>query len=270
MNWRDLLYFSKGERRALTLLAAFITAAWLFLLINEPSASSPDAGKPSERRPPVAYPAAKPARRSGPLSSDRPASTSSDFSELSAAGGEEPREPAYPSRQTESSGAAYSSRPANISRPAQSDRRAKPSAYPRIEKFPPGTVVELNTADTLTLKKVPGIGSAFARRIVKYRRLLGGFCSVGQLGEVYGIDEERYDRLSPWFRVDTVYLRPIRVNRLLTDTLPRHPYLSYRQLRAIRQQLRQKGKLSGWENLSLLEEFTEYDRERLRPYLTFE
>ena len=32
MNWRDLLYFSKGERRALALLLCLITISWILLL----------------------------------------------------------------------------------------------------------------------------------------------------------------------------------------------------------------------------------------------
>ena len=86
--------------------------------------------------------------------------------------------------------------------PTVAPRSAKPQqTWPRLprqnsykqasNKFPAGTVIELNQADTLTLKKIPGIGSTFARRIVGYRELLGGFYTVHQLAEVYGIDEER-------------------------------------------------------------------------------
>ncbi len=35
MNWRDLLYFSKGERRALTLLLCLIVASWIILLLTD-------------------------------------------------------------------------------------------------------------------------------------------------------------------------------------------------------------------------------------------
>lgn len=142
--------------------------------------------------------------------------------------------------------------------------------YTRTEKFPEGTLVELNTADTTTLKKVPGIGSTFARRIVKYRELLGGFYTVGQLAEVYGIDEERYAALAPWFITDTLYIRKLDINTLPAADLRRHPYLDYRQAKVIEQLRKQKSRLSGWENLQLIEEFTDMDRKRLRPYLSFQ
>lgn len=144
------------------------------------------------------------------------------------------------------------------------------SSYPVSVKYKAGTVVELNTADTLVLKRVPGIGSVFAWRIVKYRRLLGGFVSVGQLKEVYGIDESRYGKLEPWFRVDASRARCLQVNRLPADSLRRHPYLDYKQARILEELRRQNGRLTGWSDIELLEEFTAFDKERLSPYLSFE
>ena len=35
MNWRDFFYFSKGERRAFTLLLFLITLSWILLLLKE-------------------------------------------------------------------------------------------------------------------------------------------------------------------------------------------------------------------------------------------
>ena len=131
------------------------------------------------------------------------------------------------------------------------------------------SVIELNQADTLTLKKIPGIGSTFARRIVGYRELLGGFYTVEQLAEVYGIDEERYNALHTWFKVDTTCIQPLRVNQLSFKELLRHPYLNTSQVRQI-ERLRRKAPLQSWNDLILLEEFSAIDRQRLRPYLSYE
>ncbi len=62
--------------------------------------------------------------------------------------------------------------------------------------------VELNNADTAALKTVKGIGPVFARRIVKYRNLIGGFHRKEELLKVYGIDEERYAGIAPQVWVD--------------------------------------------------------------------
>jgi hypothetical protein len=149
-------------------------------------------------------------------------------------------------------------------------RQTRTASFTHTEKFRAGTVVELNTADTATLKKIPGIGSVFAGRIVKYRTLLGGFYSVAQLREVYGIDEERYLSLEGWFHADTSFIARLPVNYLPSDSLSKHPYITYRQARAIQQLCRRKGRLNGWESLRLLEEFTESDRERLSAYMSFQ
>lgn len=137
-------------------------------------------------------------------------------------------------------------------------------------KYPAGTVVELNAADTASLKRVPGIGSTFAHRIVGFRNLLGGFYCVGQLREVYGIDEQRYSSLEPWFRVDTAGITPLQVNHLSYGELVRHPYLSKAQARILCQLRMRKGRLNGWEELMLLQEFDEEARRKLAPYISFE
>lgn len=170
------------------------------------------------------------------------------------------QEPAKPAANT---------KPATFPQKKKDTRRKPYPAFPKTEKYPEGTIVELNTADTTTLKKIPGIGSSFSRRIVKYRNLLGGFYSVAQLREVYGIDEDFFQSLQKWFHADTTFIAHLPVNHLPADSLARHPYISYRQANTIYKLRKQKGTLAGWQNLQLLEEFTKEDRERLSHYIAF-
>ncbi|RHJ84883.1 helix-hairpin-helix domain-containing protein [Parabacteroides sp. AM08-6] len=248
MNWRDLLYFSKGERRALTLLLCLITASWIILLVTE------DPASPTPEYSPTLSP---------PDSSGRKNISSRKKTEF------HPKGTSVSSEGNKSTFKGKNSTLKGNSRYPIGKKGTPYKAYPTVEKYPEGTLIELNTADTASLKKVPGIGSTFARRIVKYRKLLGGFYTVEQLQEVYGIDETRYQSLKKWFTVDTVYMQQLPVNRLPADSLNRHPYISYRQARAIEQLRKQKSRLSGWENLQLIEEFNDGDKERLRPYLSF-
>ena len=83
------------------------------------------------------------------------------------------------------------------------------------------------------------------------------------------IRPERYEALVPWFAVDTLHLRKLNVNTLPPADLLRHPYLNYQQVQILLRLRKQKSRLSGWENLLLLEEFSDIDRERLTPYLSF-
>ena len=134
----------------------------------------------------------------------------------------------------------------------------RPEAY--LPKLKPGATIDLNTADTTLLKRVPGIGSSFARRIVKYRDLLGGYYVVEQLQEVYGMDRERYDAIYPYFTVGTA-VRPLT---LTIDSISYHPYLSWRHKRTLRRLLEAEQPL----DLSLIH-ISEPTRPRLSSYAVF-
>jgi competence protein ComEA len=55
--------------------------------------------------------------------------------------------------------------------------------------------VNLNTATTEQLQTLPGVGPVLAERIMAYRDEHGGFRSVGELRQVTGIGEARYNEL---------------------------------------------------------------------------
>ncbi|MDD4158161.1 MAG: helix-hairpin-helix domain-containing protein [Proteiniphilum sp.] len=140
--------------------------------------------------------------------------------------------------------------------------------YPVAVKLTPGETISLNEADTARWKMIPGIGSSYAARIVKYRELLGGFVRKEQLLEVYGVDGELYGRISPYIAPDSVCHR-LSVNRAEFRELLRHPYLSYSQVQAIVNLRRKKGDIRSIRELAMLEAFTEEDINRLQPYLEF-
>ena len=148
------------------------------------------------------------------------------------------------------------------------DRARQDSLYRlRPEKFTELIVLDLNTVDTLTLRKIPGIGVGYSRSIVSYRQRLGGFVSVAQLKDIEGLPE----RIEEWFSVgENVEVRTISINKSDFKTLVRHPYLSYEQVKVITTHIRKYGPLRSWKDLQLYPEFTPQDFERLTPYFVFE
>ncbi|MDO5036630.1 MAG: helix-hairpin-helix domain-containing protein [Porphyromonas sp.] len=147
--------------------------------------------------------------------------------------------------------------------PVKTDKYPGPpkrAAYQR--KLQKGAQIDLNSADTLLLQRVPGIGPSFARRIAKYRQLLGGYYCVEQLQEVYGVDRPMYDKIAPFFKVDT---KPMRLD-LSKDTIPRHPYLSWQMMDVIKN-LSDQYEVLTWSILMESGAFTQADSMLLDSYL---
>ncbi|MBO4658937.1 MAG: helix-hairpin-helix domain-containing protein [Prevotella sp.] len=132
-------------------------------------------------------------------------------------------------------------------------------------KLKVGEHVGLNVADTTMLKKVPGIGSYYARRIVAYRDRLGGFADVRQLLEIEGFPEEAL----AFFDVGNGPFRRLNLNKLSLSQLRSHPYLNFYQAKAITEYRRLKGPIHSLSDLSLSPEFPPQEIERLVPYVEF-
>lgn len=129
--------------------------------------------------------------------------------------------------------------------------------------------VALNTADTTTLKKVPGIGSYFARQIVNYRNKLGGYYRIQQLMEIEDFPEESltYFTLTP---SEIEKIQHININQLTLNQLKRHPYINYYMARAITDYRRLKGPIQRLDDLNILKDFTPSVIERLKPYIVYQ
>lgn len=93
--------------------------------------------------------------------------------------------------------------------------------------------VELNTADTLSIRKVKGIGPYFARKIIAYRDRLGGFAHKEQLLEVYRMTPEKLDSIAPFITLDPSLIRKINVNTVSEQDLSQHPYMTRTQCKAL-------------------------------------
>ena len=126
--------------------------------------------------------------------------------------------------------------------------------------------IVLNRADTAQLRKGPGIGPYFARKIVEYRERLGGYYRVQQLLEIEDFPETAVD----FFIIpDDTQLRKLNINRLSLNELKRHPYLNFYQARAIVDYRRLHGTIQSLDQLSLLRDFPREAIERLTPYVEY-
>lgn len=134
-----------------------------------------------------------------------------------------------------------------------------------LVKYLPGTVIDLNSADSTELKKIPGIGSSIARMIINYRERLGGFYRIEQLQEIH----LKADKLRSWFSIDARQTHRINLNKAGIERMMHHPYINYYQAKVIIEYRKKKGSLKSLKQLSLYEEFTPADFERIEPYICY-
>ena len=128
--------------------------------------------------------------------------------------------------------------------------------------------IDLNAADTLQLMRLTGIGPVFARRICKYRDLLGGYVHMDQLHEVYGMDGRLVDSIQEHLYIDTLQVRPIALNETTFSELIRHPYLDVYHTKAILNYLDYRREKLGHINELLINNILDIQTyTKMKPYL---
>jgi len=96
------------------------------------------------------------------------------------------------------------------------------------------TLINLNKAGLKDLKTIYGIGDVLAKRIVKFRDKLGGYYTISQLKEVYGIDSTMLPTINNYInKKDSLVVNKIKVNQLEFKQLLKHPYLNYKEVQTI-------------------------------------
>ena len=248
--WKDFFYFSRRERQGIVLLIVLIAGVFLGKFLFTPKVSvSPE----------IEF------ERSNDKENREVISDNTNEPKIQnsyASGNQKTYDSSIKSNQSREKRSYYQ-------RSDESPVLPKQNHYPATEKFVPGTVLDINTIDTLQLMKIPGIGPAFAKRITSYRKLLGGYYRLEQLQEVYGMYVELYEKMIPYLQADTSEISPISVNSASLDQLKSHPYINFYQAKAILELRKKKGKLENIHEFDLLEEFTAEDLERIKHYLAF-
>ena len=128
--------------------------------------------------------------------------------------------------------------------------------------------IDINHADSTELKKVYGIGNVLANRIIKYRNILGGFSTINQVYEVYGIDTATYLRIKEQFYISENFKPKIMALGTVTQQeLAAHPYIDFTQARLIYNYYLQHPNMEDLFELTELPPLDSNFIYRLTPYL---
>ncbi len=143
-------------------------------------------------------------------------------------------------------------------------RRSKKVTYKNT------TRKDLNKVDSVWLQGIYGIGPVLSKRVVKYRNLLGGYYSMEQLKEVYGLSPEVQMNLNKqlFVKPDT-HLNKINLNTDDFKKIASHPYISFNQAKAIITYRDQHGSFQNVEEIKKIHIINDSTYLRVYPYLDF-
>jgi len=129
-------------------------------------------------------------------------------------------------------------------------------------------IIEINAADSLELERIRGIGPAFASRIIRFRKRIGGFYRKEQLLEIYGMDSLKYDQLKDQIQVNSGLITKLNINTFTFDEIRHHPYLNYKQMNAIIQYRTQHGSYKSIDDLRKIAILNEEIIRKIEPYFS--
>ena len=130
-------------------------------------------------------------------------------------------------------------------------------------------MIDLNACDSASLEALPGIGPVLSSRIIKFRNLLGGYASVNQLKEVYGLSEETFNLISGRVRADSSDIKKIDVNNADYKQLIRMPYFENYEVTSILKYRELKSRINSMRDLVDNKLITSEKAKKVGPYLEF-
>ena len=131
-------------------------------------------------------------------------------------------------------------------------------------------VIEINSADSLQLEQLPGIGAYMTSKILKNRSKLGGFLSVDQLTELNIIQDSVFQKISQYLTVDKALITKININTADFKTFVTNPYFTKETANAIIKYRKQHGDFQDVKHIRRILSINEKTGERLLPYLMVE
>ncbi len=150
---------------------------------------------------------------------------------------------------------------------------ASESIVQAIEKPKPKPVlinININSATPEDWQKLYGIGPKYSERIVKYRKALGGFHSINQISEVYGLADSTFQNIRPQLQLDPTPIQLINLNTATQDDFKKHPYIDWKKAKTIVAYRDNHGVFSTVNDLRKVRAISGELFEKLKPYLTVE
>jgi competence protein ComEA len=127
------------------------------------------------------------------------------------------------------------------------------------------TSFDINTADTSVLIELPGIGSAYAAKVLKFRNAIGGFHDVNQIRETYGLSTEAADIIIKYAKIEKKHQK-IQINAVSSL---KHPFIKFPLNQRIIAYRKQHGSFKNADDMKAIVGMTDEQLQKMLPYLDF-
>lgn len=140
-------------------------------------------------------------------------------------------------------------------------------AFPKKEKI---VFIDINQATQEDLIKIYGIGEAISLRILKQKESLGGFVSMEQMNDVWGLSPEVIANLNTHFKVlAELKIKKININNASLKELSQFSYFRYPLAKEIVTYRSMNGDIANIEDLTKIKGFPVDKAKIIALYLDF-
>lgn len=141
------------------------------------------------------------------------------------------------------------------------------TAFAKKEKI---VIIDINQASQEELIKIYGIGEAISNRILKFKESLGGFVSMEQMKDIWGLSPEVIDNLNSHFKVLVQpTLQKIDINNASIKELSKFPYFNYQIAKQIVTYRSMNGDFKNYEDLTKIKGLSIDSAKIIALYLDF-
>lgn len=145
------------------------------------------------------------------------------------------------------------------------------------------TVIDINTATVEQWKALPAIGDVLSARIIKFRDKIGGFTSIAQVKQTYGLSDSAFQIIEPYLRLSgapqqtgavipqkAVASNKININTASVNQLKSNSHIPEQVAQAIVIYRSQYGNFSSVEDIKKIVFINDEMYKQIAPFLTVE
>jgi competence protein ComEA len=127
--------------------------------------------------------------------------------------------------------------------------------------------IDINEADSISFMSLPGIGNVLANRITHFREKLGGFYSVDQIKETYGLPDSTFQRIKPLLKLGNTSTIRLDINNASLEELKSHPYIRWNIANAIISYRKEHGAFKNVDELRNIMLVTDDIFQKVKNYI---